>query len=182
MHLAQRLTVRAVDCRLAGLGINWSTAALRRHGRRITEMWVSGVRRDKRLRLGRDRCEDTFLLKALAIGAATILGCFEARAPNLEHRCQHTRGSHDFLMINSLCASYSSGKRSLYAASVPVGYNSCAVKDHRADLVDALGTCRRQEGDTCLDAADAAVEVRSPFLPKMRWTNVVGRLADWAVP
>ena len=71
-----------------------------------------------------------------------------------------SRGSQVIVMVNSLCASCSSGRQSLYVASVPVGCSSCAVEGHHADLVDVPGTCRRQEDDTCLGAAGAAVGVR----------------------
>ena len=44
------------------------------------------VSRDEGLCLGRDRCEDTFLREALAVGAATVLRLVEARATNLATR------------------------------------------------------------------------------------------------
>ncbi len=71
-----------------------------------------------------------------------------------------TRGSGRMMIVNSLCASCSSGKRSLYAASVLVGCSSCAAEEHREGLVDVLDTCRRPEDDTCLDAAGVEVGVR----------------------
>lgn len=57
-------------------------------------MWVRGMRWNERLRLGRHGCEDTFLLKALAIGTTAVLRCLEARAANLEPECQHMRLPH----------------------------------------------------------------------------------------
>ena len=65
---------------------------------------------------------------------------------------------------------------------MPVDCNSCAVVDHHADLVDVLGTCHSPEDDTSLDAAGVEVEVRSPYLRKMRLKDVVGKVVDLDVP
>ena len=78
--------------RLTLLRVDWSTpTTLGWHGRVVAEMRVGGMRRNERLRLGRDGSEDALLLEALAIGATTVLGCFEARAANLGLARQPTR-------------------------------------------------------------------------------------------
>lgn len=71
-----------------------------------------------------------------------------------------TGGSDILLIVNSLCAFCSTGTQWLYAASAPVGCNSCAVEDHHAGLAGVLDTCHRQAVDTCPDAAGVEGEVR----------------------
>lgn len=50
---------------------------------RIAQVRVGGVRGDEGLRLRRDRSKHALLVKALAVGAASVGGVFEARATDL---------------------------------------------------------------------------------------------------
>lgn len=82
-HWPQRLSVSTVDGRLPLLRVQRSATALRWQSPSVAQMWVRRVGWYEGLRLGRDWCEDTLLLEALAIGTTTVIGCFEARATNL---------------------------------------------------------------------------------------------------
>jgi hypothetical protein len=70
----QRLAVRAVELHTR-VG---ACSALR-----VAEVRVGGVRGDEGLRLRGDRSKHALLIKALAVGAPSVGGVFEARATDL---------------------------------------------------------------------------------------------------
>ena len=72
-HWPQRLSVSPVNSRLPLLRIQWSSTTLGWQRPGIAKMWVCSVGWYKGLRLGRDGCEDAFLLEALAVGTSTIV-------------------------------------------------------------------------------------------------------------
>lgn len=78
------LSMRPVDCgRGTVLRIDWSTAALLRERRRISQVRIGRMSGHKSGGVGRDGREDAFLLEPLAVGTPSIFGGFEARAANL---------------------------------------------------------------------------------------------------
>lgn len=83
-HWPQRLSVSTVNSRLPLLRVQRSATALGWQSPSVAKMWVRSVGWYEGLRLGRDWCEDTLLLEALAVGTTTVIGCFEARATNLQ--------------------------------------------------------------------------------------------------
>lgn len=148
--------MRTVDGRLTLLRIYRSSTLLTWHSPSIAKVWVRGMRRYEGLRLRGNRGEDAFLLKALAIGAPSVIGGFKSRATNLSWgQC---RQRTLFPPSNVPCAVCSNGTRWRSVALVPAepGIAYEAVEVH-VDQADIERTCR--EVDTCLDAGVAGVEV-----------------------
>lgn len=102
---AQRLSVGTINGGLALMRIDGSTSPLWWHCTCVAKMRVGGMGRDEGLRLGRNGCENTFLLEALTVGTTSILGGIKSRAPNLFDACQHRFSdapSSGMLMLHTL--------------------------------------------------------------------------------
>lgn len=91
-------------------------------------MRIRCVRRDKRLRLGRDRREQTGLIEPDTVTAATIMRIFEPGASNLEHVSELVRPTHAILPS----ASYNSHKQWQFAGVGLPGDRSVQLEQQQA--------------------------------------------------
>ena len=120
-HRTERLAMRPVDDRRSLLRVDGPAATLRGQSAGVAEVWIGGVRGHKGLRLRGDGREDAFLLETLAVGAAPVLGGFEAGTTDLASSAFRARQARGMTRGELLCAACNTDTRSPSAVSEPAG-------------------------------------------------------------
>jgi hypothetical protein len=150
----QRLAMRAVQYRLAWRSVHGPSIWMLWYPTCVSKVWICCVRWYKRVRLRRHWGENTFLMKADAIGTAPIRRRVESVTSNLP-------------LISSPAGSTHSGSAHLTPSTIPAG--DCG----------ALPRCRLTEVHlSVLRIAVGVVRIgRIRYMLRMSLVHVVGRMA-----